>query len=90
MSSVGIIEALIALRMQLSKINTPFCTICYVTLPSSSQRCPLIPETSAANERMHGRLLCYSGIAVNCCFLKLEMAERFLEASKGCHRPSAK
>ena len=53
-------------------------------LPSSSQRHPLTPETPAANGRADG-LLHYSRIAVNHCFSKLEMAERFLEATKGSH-----
>ena len=40
MYSVGVIEAL---RMQRNlKINAPFCTVCHVALPSSSQRCPLM------------------------------------------------
>ena len=59
MASVGVIEALIVLRKQYQrklnvKINAPFpfCTICRATLPSSTQRRPLTPETSAASRRV--------------------------------------
>ena len=40
----------VALRMQFYqtnlKINAPFCSICHVTVPSSSQRRPLTPYIS--------------------------------------------
>ena len=56
MSSVGVIEALIALRMQLSeKFEDKRSFLYFLTVavdPTSSiQRCPLTPETSAANRR---------------------------------------
>ena len=33
-----------------AKINAPFCTVCHVALPSSTQRSPLTLETLAVNE----------------------------------------
>ena len=70
MSSVGVIEVLIALRMQ---INTPFC------LPSSSQQRPVTPETLAANRRAVDFFVIPGGgggggFAVNRCSSKWEMA----------------
>ena len=88
MSSVGVIEVLIALRMQ---INAPFC------LPSSSQRRPVTPETLAANRRAVDFFVIPGGFCRKPLFfevgdgcLRFTMAERFLETTRECHQPTAK
>ena len=61
-------EALIALRKQFMREIS--IAICRVALPSSSQRCPLTPKTSAANPKCGG-LLRYPGIAVKPFFFSI-------------------
>ena len=82
------------IRLANLKMDAPFCAVCRVALPSSSQRRSLTPEASASNKRaveflvtvINPELELPAGgpVAYCCkpCFSKLEKAERSFEAAK--------
>ena len=122
MSSVGVIEVLIALRMQfIRKINAPFCTILHQMFSSSGQlQCVMLYGNTGIMKKSTALLLAanVSGLGNTADCLKVglheleqlhaelnnecnrhlfsaphsqtQMAERFLESTKGCHEPTTK
>ena len=65
-----------------------------LTMPSPPRRAGRAKSSRSKSfggtQQKGSGLLRHSGVAVNRCFSKLEMAERFLEATKGCHQPTTK